>query len=138
MDKQFLRGFEIYKSSLDEIALLTGLKELKAAIKAIHDVGPETVIVTMGPKGAVLSSQGAFYEVPACQSKRVVDPTGAGDVFIGGFLAEFTRRTDPFWCSCVGSAAASLVVEDVGTTYFGSKEEIYRRACVAYEKDIKP
>ena len=92
----------------------------------MHDLGPEIVIVTMGAKGSVLSVQGATYDVPACKSKRVVDPTGAGDVFIGGFLTEYIRQKDPFWCACVGSAAASLVVEDVGTTFFGEKEEIYR------------
>jgi sugar/nucleoside kinase (ribokinase family) len=91
----------------------------------------------MGAQGSVLSTQGTVYHVPACKSARVVDPTGAGDAFIGGFLTEYTRQKELLWCACVGSAAASLVVEDVGTTFFGEKAEIYRRASVIYEKEIK-
>ena len=67
----------------------------------------------------------------------LVDPTGAGDVFMGGFLTEYLREKESVWCSCVGSAAASLVVEGIGPTYFGSKEKIYQRAKVLYEKELK-
>ena len=66
-----------------------------------------------------------------------VDPTGAGDVFIGAFLTEYISQKDSLWCACVGSAAASLVVEGVGPTFFGEKEEVYRRASLIYEKEIK-
>jgi len=116
---------------------LTGESELKAAIKAIHDIGVETVIVTMGTKGSVLSVEGAQYNIAACPSQVLVDPTGAGDVFMGGFLNEYLREKDLVWCACVGSAAASLVVEGIGPTYFGKKEEIYRRAKTLYEKELK-
>ncbi len=127
----------IYKSSQNEIYKLTGESELKLAIKAIHDVGVETVIVTMGAKGSVLSVEGAQYNIAACPSQVLVDPTGAGDVFMGGFLTEYLRQKDSTWCACVGSAAASIVVEGLGPTYFGKKEEIYRRAKTLYEKELK-
>ena len=112
-------------------------QNLKPAIKAIHDVGVETVIVTMGAKGSVLSVEGAQYNIAACPSQVLVDPTGAGDVFIGGFLTEYLRQKESLWCACVGSAAASCVVEGLGPTYFGKKEEIYRRANSLYEKELK-
>jgi sugar/nucleoside kinase (ribokinase family) len=67
----------------------------------------------------------------------VVDPTGAGDVFIGAFLIEYTRAKETVWCACVGSAAASMVVESLGATSIGQKDEIYRRAEALYEKGIK-
>ena len=137
MDKRILPLINIYKSSFEEISVLTGQSDLTKASRAVHDMGPEIVIATLGAKGSVLSFQGAIYNIPACHSEKVVDPTGAGDVFIGGFLAEFIRRKDPLWCACVGSAAASLVVEDVGSSFFGEKEEIYRRASEVYGKEIK-
>ena len=137
MDKRILPLINVYKSSLDEIEVLTGITDVRKALKAVHDLGPEIVIATMGAQGSILSVDGEVCQVPACKPKRVVDPTGAGDVFIGAFLTEFTRKKDPFWCACVGSAAASLVVEDVGTRFFGEKEEIYRRATAVYEKEIK-
>jgi len=58
----------------------------------MHDFGVETVIVTKGAKGAVLSVGGGQYNIAACTSQVLVDPTGAGDVFIGGFLTEYLRQ----------------------------------------------
>ena len=137
VDKRLFSLINIYKSSLDEIRALTGHSHLNSAIKAVHDFGVKTVIVTLGAKGAVLSVEKTVYNVPACKSRVFVDPTGAGDAFIGGFLAEYIRQKDSLWCACVGSAAASLVVEGIGPTFFGEKEEIYERARGIYEKEIK-
>jgi sugar/nucleoside kinase (ribokinase family) len=137
VDKRLFSLINIYKSSLDEISALTGHSDLKSAIKAVHDFGVETVLVTLGAKGAVLSVMGTLYKIPACNSRVFVDPTGAGDAFIGGFLTEYIRQKDSLWCACVGSAAASLVVEGIGPTFFGEKEEIYQRARSVYEKEIK-
>src|SRR3972149_1902103 len=137
VDKRLLSLINIYKSSKDEISTLTGYSNLNSAIKAVHDLGVETIIVTLGIKGAVLSVEKTRYRIPACKSVVVVDPTGAGDVFMGGFLTEYIRQKDSLWCACVGSAAASLVVEGIGPTFFGEKEEIYRRARSIYEKEIK-
>lgn len=136
-DKRILEIIDIYKSSSDEIKAVTGMSTLKSAIKAVHDCGVKTVIVTLGLKGAVLSVERTVYRIPVYKSDKLVDPTGAGDVFIGGFLAEYICGGNLLWCACVGSAAASLVVEAAGPTFFGNKTEIYRRARVLYEKEIK-
>jgi sugar/nucleoside kinase (ribokinase family) len=138
VDKSLFSLINIYKSSLDEISALTGHSDLNSAIRAIHDFGVKTVIVTLGAKGAVLSVEKTLYNIPPCSSRVFVDPTGAGDAFIGGFLTEYIRQKDSLWCACVGSAAASLVIEGIGPTFFGEKEEIYERARSVYEKEIKP
>lgn len=137
LDKQLLGFIDVYKSSADEIRLLTGQKQLPEAIRATHDLGPQIVIATLGEEGALLSTQGEVTKIPACQPAKVVDPTGAGDVFVGAFLVEYVHKRDLLWCACVGSAAASLVVEGVGSSFFGDREEIYRRADGIYEKGIK-
>jgi sugar/nucleoside kinase (ribokinase family) len=137
VDKRLLSLINIYKSSQDEISTLTGRSDLNSAIKAVHDFGVEIVLVTLGVKGAMLSVENTICHVPACNFGTVVDPTGAGDVFMGGFLTEYIREKDSLWCACVGSAAASLVVEGIGPTFFGEKEEIYRRATSVYENEIK-
>ncbi|MGQ9551131.1 MAG: carbohydrate kinase family protein [Candidatus Bathycorpusculaceae bacterium] len=136
-DKRLLDLVDIYKSSFEEITILTGLSDLNSAIRAVHDYGVETVIVTSGAKGAVLSVEKTLYKVPAYKLGKFIDPTGAGDVFMGGFLTEYVRGKDSLWCGCVGSAAASLVVESVGPTFLGEREEIYRRARWLYEKELK-
>jgi sugar/nucleoside kinase (ribokinase family) len=137
VDYRIFSLINICKCSEHEIFALTGESELKPAIKAIHDVGVETVIVTLGAKGSVLSVEGTQYHVDACPSQVLVDPTGAGDVFIGSFLTEFLRGKESLWCACVGSAAASCVVEGLGPTYFGNKEIIYQRAQTIFDKGLK-
>jgi sugar/nucleoside kinase (ribokinase family) len=137
IDRRILGLVNVYKSSLDEVSALTGETDIKGALKAIHSFGVENVIITLGARGSVLSVAGSTYNIPVCEGKPVVDPTGAGDVFIGGFLTEYTRAKDSLWCACVGSAAASLVVEGLGPTSIGRKEEIYSRAEAVYEKGIK-
>lgn len=136
-DNRMLKFVDIFKASTEEIQTLAGLHDTNSAIKAVHEHGAKIVIVTLGAKGAVVSVDDEIHTVSACESEKTVDPTGAGDAFIGGFLAEYAYGEDCAWCSCVGSAAASLVVEGVGPTFFGDKEEIYRRARLLYEKEIK-
>ncbi len=137
IDNRIFSLINIYKSSQNEIYALTGETDLKQAMKAIHDVGVETVLVTMGAKGSVLSVEGAQYNIECCPPQVLVDPTGAGDVFISSFLTEYLRQKESLWCATVGSAAASCVVEGLGPTYFGKKEEIYQRANSLYEKKLK-
>lgn len=136
-EKRLLNLIDIYKSSSEEILATTGLSDLNAAVKAVHDFGVKIVLVTMGAKGAVLSAEGTLHKIPACICQKYVDPTGAGDVFMGAFLTEYNRRKDAVWCACVGSAAASSVVENVGSTDMGKREDIYQRAHLIYEKEIK-
>ena len=115
------------------------LSALKFAVLFDSDGGSAVTpqVVTNGAKDAVLSVEGLQNNVPAFPSEVLVDPTGAGDVFIGAFLTEYLKGKESLWCGAVGSAAASLIVESIGPTYFGKKEEIYRRANVLYEKELK-
>jgi len=103
-------------------------------MEKIQGYGTKIVIVTRGMKGSKLLFEGRPYDIPACKPKIVRDPTGAGDAFIGAFLAEYVRGKDPVWCACIGSASASFVVEGVGLEVFGGKEEIYARARKIYGK----
>lgn len=136
-DKRILGIIDIYKSSLSEIEVVTGQIEPDSAIEAIHKLGAKIVVVTLGEDGAVISTGDTTYYVPAYKPEKVVDPTGAGDAFIGGFLAEYVYGENYLRCACVGSAVASLVVEGIGPTSFGDKAEIYRRGRLLYEKEIK-
>jgi len=137
IDKRILGLVDIYKSSLKEIQAVTGLSDIDSAIKAVHEHGVKIVIITLQANGAAVSVEDAIHKVPAYKPEKIIDPTGAGDAFIGSFLAEYVNGEDCSWCSFVGSAAASLVVEGIGPTFFGDKEEIHRRARLLYEKEIK-
>lgn len=134
---QVLRQIDIYKSSLDEIKAVTGLSDFRRAVQKIREYGAKIIMVTKSMKGATLFFDEEFHEIPVCKSKVVQDVTGAGDVFIGAFLAEYVQGKDPVWCACVGSAAASFSVEGLGSAVFGEKEETYKRAIRIYEKGLK-
>jgi len=127
-DPRVLGQIDVYKSSTDEIKAITGLTDLRSAMKKIHDYGAKIVMVTKGLRGSILFFEGSFYNVPACKPRVVRDPTGAGDAFIGAFLAEYVQGKDALWCACVGSAAASYVAEGIGPAVFGDREGIYERA----------
>ena len=136
-DRRILKLIDIFKSTRKEIQTLTGLLDVDSAIASVHENGVRIVIVTLGAEGALVSVEDTIHKIAAYKPEKVVDPTGAGDTFIGAFLAEYARGEDCAWCSHVGSAAASLVVEGIGPTSFRDKEEIYRRTRTLYEKEIK-
>ena len=87
-------------------------------VAALAAYGCELVVVRRGEKGQLLydSAAQARYEIPAYPS-RVVDPTGAGDAFCGGFLAGYRRSYDPLQAVLYGNVSASFVIEGSGPFY---------------------
>jgi len=70
-----------------EARQLTGDDNLVTALKKIHKLGPKYVIIKKGEHGAILSIRGkGLFLSPAYPLVRVVDPTGAGDSFVGGMM----------------------------------------------------
>lgn len=79
-----------------EIADITGIRiehegkdinmdQVKAACQALKDKGAKNVLVTLGESGAALLSDEGFYHAPCAQGVMAVDPTAAGDSFLGAF-----------------------------------------------------
>jgi sugar/nucleoside kinase (ribokinase family) len=136
-DQRILDIIDVFKSSNKELKAATGISDADSAIKTVHDHGVKIVIVTLGAQGVAVSVEDTIHRVPAYKPVKVVDPTGAGDAFIGGFLAEYVYGEDCSWCSYVGSAIASIIVEGPGPTSLGDKDEIYSRANTYYGKEIK-
>jgi sugar/nucleoside kinase (ribokinase family) len=65
---------------------LTKEDNVFAALKKIHKLGPKYVIIKKGSHGSVLSGPKGFFICPAYPLHKVVDPTGAGDSFVGGMM----------------------------------------------------
>jgi sugar/nucleoside kinase (ribokinase family) len=70
-------------------------------------------VVTVGRRGALLYVNGERYDVRP-RPARVVDATGAGDVFAAAFLIEYHRHGDPWEAAEAATCAASLSVEGEG------------------------
>ena len=132
--KAVLELVDIYKSTQNEMKTVTGKTDAFQAARRIQDYGVKVVVATRGLHGSTLLVENRFYSVPAYRPRMILDPTGAGDTYIGAFLAEYIRGKDPQWCACVGSAAASFVVEGIGPERFGNREETYARARIIYQK----
>ena len=119
----------------EEARQLTGEALTHKAARAILTMGPETVVVKMGEHGAFLQGKDVYFACPAFPVETVVDPTGAGDTFAGGFmgsLARMGRVTDMNLrrAAIYGCVLASFAVQEfsVGGLLSLEKEEILRRA----------
>lgn len=75
-----------------EARLLTGEHNLKTCAQKILDMGPDYVVIKKGEHGAMLVSRSGIFLVPAYPVDTVVDPTGAGDSFAGGFMGYLANR----------------------------------------------
>jgi adenosine kinase len=75
----------------------------------------ETIIITRGEDGADLYSAGEKIHVPAVPPDKVVDPTGVGDAFRGGFLKGHMHGLSLECCGQMGVLAATYCLENQGT-----------------------
>jgi len=99
-----------------EARMLSGESNLARAASSILGMGPEYVIVKKGEHGAVLFSRSGRFMVPAFPVDNVLDPTGAGDTFAGGFMGFLAMSGKVDWDSLrramlYGSVIASFGVE---------------------------
>jgi sugar/nucleoside kinase (ribokinase family) len=117
-----------------EAHLLTKEQNGFNALKKIHQLGPKYVIIKQGSHGSILSSPKGLFICPAYPLKQVVDPTGAGDSFVGGMMGYLStakgsidaniRRAMVF-----GSVTASFCCEGFGlnTTTKTTRAQINQR-----------
>ncbi len=73
------------------------------------------VVVTRGKDGADLYTDGEQVFIPTVPERQIVDPTGVGDAFRGGFLAGYARGFDWKLCGQIGALAAVYCLEQKGT-----------------------
>ena len=103
-----------------EAAMLTGLpvatlNDAKRVGDALLAKGARNALITLGERGALLHTSKSSIEIPAFQAGPVVETTGAGDAFVGGFAAALARGTDPVEAARFGCAVAGISVTRPGT-----------------------
>ncbi len=96
-----------------ELGALTGEEDFEAGIDALKDKVP-TLVVTRSEKGAVCATGGALHKVAAEPVEKVVDTTGAGDLFAAGFLFGHVRGEEPGRCLKRGAIAAAEIISHYG------------------------
>jgi ribokinase len=103
-----------------EAATLTGLSvatlaDAKRVGDALLAKGAKSALITLGERGALLHNRMRSMEIPAFQVGPVVETTGAGDAFVGGFAAAVARGADPVEAARFGCATAGISVTRPGT-----------------------
>ena len=73
------------------------------------------MVVTCGERGATIFADGREYQIPIAPSNRIVEPTGVGDAFRGGFLRGYRLGLDYQTCGQMGAMAATYCLEERGT-----------------------
>ncbi len=132
---EILRQVRMLIINEEEAREITGEALTHKAARAILSLGPETVVVKQGEHGAFLQSSEEYFSCPAFPIESVVDPTGAGDSFAGGFvgaLARMGRVSDRNLRRAVvyGAVLASFTVEGFGVSGLlrASRDAILSRA----------
>jgi sugar/nucleoside kinase (ribokinase family) len=77
-----------------ELRQLTEAPNLVVAAQTVLSWGPEVVVAKQGEYGAALITRDAFFALPAYPLESVIDPTGAGDTFAGGFVGYLSKHLD--------------------------------------------
>jgi sugar/nucleoside kinase (ribokinase family) len=108
-----------------ELAALTGHEDFHAGIALLRDKVP-MLVVTRSEQGAVAAWQGTVAEVPAEPVERVIDTTGAGDLFAAGFLYGHVRGRPVTDCLRIGAICAAEII-----SHFGARPEADLKALVA-------
>ena len=121
-----------------ELRQLTGEPSLLSAARRVLSWGPSAVVAKQGEYGAALITRDGFFSLPAFPLERVVDPTGAGDTFAGGFIGYLARDLDRVGdedalrrAMAHGTALASFNVEQFGTDRVArlTAAELHERVC---------
>ena len=93
--------------------------DFEAAVAAVQG-RCAVAALTRGEGGSVLVTPDEIIEVPAAPVAKVVDTTGAGDLYASGFLYGWTRGMDQAQCGWLGSLAATEAISQFGARPTGS------------------
>lgn len=134
--RQFLDRIDVLVVNETESEDLLGYAVSSAngaeAALALSELGPSTIVVTLGAAGAIVADDGETRAFPAPQVD-VVDTTAAGDSFSGAFAAGLARGADPFTAARAGIVAGSLA-----TTVPGAYPSIPRQEAIEALLDLDP
>jgi ribokinase len=119
LPEELLRNLDIITPNQTEAALLTGLASVHRAnaveaARALHALGPRTVILTLGEQGALVLEEGREPEFVQSFPVTAVDTTAAGDAFCGAFAAAFSSGVPLRQAVRFGCAAGALACTRLG------------------------
>ncbi len=120
---EVVKNIDVFIINYTEVKMLSGKNDLIEAVHTIMDMGPKIIVVKNGARGANLFYYGKHFVMPACPVEKVIDPTGAGDSFAGGFVGYIAKTLSSNKeidfkeikkASVFGNITASFTIEDFG------------------------
>jgi sugar/nucleoside kinase (ribokinase family) len=105
------------------------------ALRRLSQMGAHVPIITLAERGSLLLDGNRLHRIPAYPT-AAVDPTGAGDVYGGSFITEFQRCGELVEAALFASAAASIMVEQVGPDFRLPRKEVEVRKDVIRDRLI--
>ena len=130
-----LQEVDILFINKKEAEMLSGQHGSFPSCQRLLEMGPKMVVVKRGEAGALLCSQEDQAALPAFPVKKVVDPTGAGDSFAGGFLGALASGATPRRALATGIALSSFTVESFSVDRLSgvTKKEVEERLRILKE-----
>ena len=116
---RLLKRVDIYVANDQEARSLSGESNLVKAAKALRTLGPAMVLIKKGEHGVMLYSDRFIFSLPAYPVERVIDPTGAGDTFAGGFMGYLARAKKINFSALKKAAAYGTVAASFNVAGFG-------------------
>jgi sugar/nucleoside kinase (ribokinase family) len=115
---EMIKNVDIFTPSQVEVFRLLGHKDYERACHEFAACGPNIVVIKMGSEGSLIfnKAKNQFIRIPIYNTK-VVDTTGAGDAYCGGFMAMYTKTGDLFQAGLAGAVSASFAIEGIGLTH---------------------
>jgi len=102
---RLMKRVDIFMANDQEARSLTGEDSLVAAARGLRALGPKLILVKKGQHGSLMYGGSFFIVLPAYPVAAVIDPTGAGDTFAGGFMGYLAQAG-----SCGGGALKKALV----------------------------
>ena len=121
-----LQYVDILKVDEAEMTVLTGYEEVSDGVKLLTDWGVKEVVVTNGSMGSTIYCDGIFYNIPAYRPKVIVDATGCGDTYMGGYLYQRVKGQGIQESGEFAAVIASLKMESPGP-FRGTEQEVIHR-----------
>ncbi len=117
---KLLKRVTVFILNDSEARMLTEEPNLIKAAKQIRQMGPEILIIKKGEHGAMLFTEDTIFSAPAYPMEMILDPTGAGDTFAGGFIGYLHHKRELNSenikrAIIYGSTMASFCVEQFST-----------------------
>lgn len=126
--RKALPNADIVSPNLEEARAMYGIDQPSDLIRLMFDDGAQIVALRMGEAGSLVGDRRApeLLYVPPIPVSKIVDQTGAGNAYCGGFVVGWHQTQDLIKASCYGAVSASFALENIGPIKVDERTEPQR------------